>query len=149
MPVNHPLQKLIVPNSLKIPDGPFIKENLPISHLDEAFKVTLKWFLKDLMRTCAMDECYGCEIDHPSQTSHYCIMAENEEIVQKFFDKSFQRLIDESEFMEMVWDKMKETCCHARHGLDRLKYCNKDSFTTLACRFRCDIKHELKNDNLW
>lgn len=37
--------------------------------------------------------CYGCEIDHPSQTHHTCLMWTEMEQLDFYFDQIFQKLI--------------------------------------------------------
>lgn len=39
------------------------------------------------------EHCYGCEIDHPSQTQHTCLMWTKAEHLDIYFDKAFEKVI--------------------------------------------------------
>lgn len=39
------------------------------------------------------EHCYGCEIDHPSQTQHTCLMWTKAEHFDIYFDKAFEKVI--------------------------------------------------------
>lgn len=57
--------------------------------------------LKKRIKEMANDECYGCQVDHPSQTQHTCLMCSEEEHVDMYFDKSLN-LLNEDEISEQL-----------------------------------------------
>ena len=44
-------------------------------------------------------KCYGCEIDHPSQTHHDCLMMSDEDIWMSYYDDSKVQVQNEK-----VWE---------------------------------------------
>ncbi|CAC5426300.1 unnamed protein product [Mytilus coruscus] len=47
-------------------------------------------------RKLAKEHCYGCEVDHPSQRHHTCIMWTDEEHLNLYFDEAFDSMKTET-----------------------------------------------------
>ena len=49
----------------------------------------------DLLDDVVKENCYGCEVDHPSQMHHTCLMWTKAEHLDAYFDKAFEKIIYE------------------------------------------------------
>lgn len=46
----------------------------------------------DLLPVVVKENCYGCEVDHPSQTHHTCIMWTEHEHLDAYFETTFEKM---------------------------------------------------------
>lgn len=46
----------------------------------------------ELLNEVVKDNCYGCEIDHPSQTQHTCLMWTTTEHLDTYFEQTFNKI---------------------------------------------------------
>ena len=53
-----------------------------------AFSNTMKPILRDI----AKQNCYGCQVDHPSQIQHSCVMMSVDEQLNLFFDDALKQV---------------------------------------------------------
>ena len=148
MPIQHPKRKRLQKSQklLSCLRVSCDKENIPISRSDGEFEKALNTIIKSELRSASRIGCYGCEVDHPSQTQHYCLMAQPEELVLRFYDDVYDRVLEGDEFIKRVWDAMDDK---AKTGLNWLKYRSKDSFVMLATKLREKIKDDLESDYMW
>lgn len=55
--------------------------------------------LLDVSPNVIREQCYGCIVDHPSQTNHVCIMLETEELLNTYFESLLER-VDERALLD-------------------------------------------------
>jgi hypothetical protein len=147
MPVRYPKLKRLQRGSLRITCHP--DEPISPSSIDVEFEKALKRVLQSEMRQMACEHCQGCEVDHPSQTRHFHLMAGPEELVILYFEDAFNKILEGGDCMERVWDEMKGSWPKSEEDLHRLKYCSKDSFTTLVGKLKHKVEENLKYDYTW
>ena len=46
----------------------------------------------DLLDHVIKENCYGCQVDHPSQVQHSCLMMSEAEYLDLYFDKAFDKI---------------------------------------------------------
>ena len=46
----------------------------------------------ELLPVVVMDNCYGCEVDHPSQAQHTCLMGTISEHLHTYFEETFNHI---------------------------------------------------------
>ena len=51
-------------------------------------------------------ECYGCQVEHPSQRQHQCLMRDIEENVEQLFHIMMRQL---------DWKELNKRCCELTH----------------------------------
>ena len=51
--------------------------------------------------------CYGCEVDHPSQLQHHCLMYDSEEHTYMYFDE-LMTVVDEDNIL-LCWSEIVDT----------------------------------------
>ena len=61
--------------------------------LIQTFQFLYARTIVDHLPDVAKADCYGCEVDHPSQTHHTCLMWTEIEQLDLYFDQIFQKLI--------------------------------------------------------
>ena len=75
-----------------------IKQTFLTSYIDEiAGNITI----------LVVKECYGCEVDHPSQRRHECLMMPGEDRMLFYFDKAREN-IESKNVMEDFVEALKE-----------------------------------------
>ena len=47
----------------------------------------------DLLNDVVKENCYGCEVDHPSQVEHTCLMWTQVEHLDVYFNLTFEKII--------------------------------------------------------
>ena len=67
-----------------------IQRDVSLSYTFYLFKYAES--LIERTRDLAKERCYGCEVDHPSQTHHTCLMWTDEEHFNIYFDDAFDTL---------------------------------------------------------
>ena len=61
--------------------------------LDQDLALTYAIHLKPLISKVIHEECYGCQVDHPSQIQHnVCLMMEEEEQIRLCLKKALMRV---------------------------------------------------------
>ena len=115
------------------------------------FQNALKEVLACEIRCLAKDRCMGCEIDHPSQTEHFHLMADSEELVALYFQEAFANVMTDKEgdIKERVWYIMENSFEEDEKGLQRRKYLETDTFLTISASLQDKIKEELFFSNSW
>ena len=48
--------------------------------------------IQDRLPVVAREHCYGCEINHPSQIQHTCLMCTDLEHLELYFDDAYERI---------------------------------------------------------
>lgn len=84
------------------------------------FKLGFAQRAKEIVSDLAQKYCYGCEVDHPSQTHHSCIMQSEIEHFYRHRDEAFKSVVDND--LVRIWmdviapakisDKLKQTFFH-------------------------------------
>ncbi len=72
-----------------------------MAHFDDLFK-DLCAFMNDLN----VNNCYGCEISHPSQRQHSCVCADDDEVFLTNFDAAFD-LLNKEKLLLVVKDLLR------------------------------------------
>ena len=137
--------------SLCLPSNPshIFSESLP---KDVAiFQNALKEVIACDIRSVARDRCAGCAIDHPSQTQHFHLMADSQDLVGLYFEEVFANLLTGKEggAKERVWHIMENSVEEGEKELQRMKYLEKDTFLSLSASLRDKIKEDLLSSDSW
>ena len=55
--------------------------------MDSYFDFMYAKAMYECLPTIIKENCYGCEIDHPSQRQHHCLMYDQEESIYMYFEE--------------------------------------------------------------
>ena len=68
--------------------------------------------IEEMIEKLKKSTCAGCEIDHPSQTRHTCIMRDAQEHLNMHFDRVYQsfQLMDALKAYKEKSDKLNISC---------------------------------------
>ena len=69
----------------------------------QQYKLEFAQHLRNKVRELAEKNCYGCEIEHPSQTHHTCLMWTELEHFNLYRDEAYKCCNDEILF---IWEKV-------------------------------------------
>ena len=95
-----------------------LKHDLLVCYAEELKTLIFEQIIKEL--------CYGCSVDHPSQTHHdVCLMMESNEQIQLCLDIALQRLNHENVIAKWI-KRSKHTVDPPLNGIDILKYTSED-----------------------
>lgn len=151
MPIRYLKRKRLQRSSLKVtcvPSEGSATSILP-SSADAEFEKALKSVLQSEMREMAIENCDGCVVNHPSQSRHFHLMAGPEILVLLYFEDAFIKILEGGDYMQRVWDTMKEIFPKPEEDLHKMKYCSKDSFTMLVVKLKDKVEEDLIYDYNW
>ena len=100
----------------------------------QQYKLEFAQHLRNKVRDLAEKYCYGCEVDHPSQTHHTCLMWTEQEHFNLYRDEAYKCCNDEIMF---IWEKVI--------SLKNIPHEAKFAFLNLLL----DRKIVLKEDNVF
>lgn len=73
--------------------------DLKIIH--QMYQVAFASHVRDKITELAKTYCYGCKVDHPSQTQHSCLMIPEINHFSAHFDEAFNEAIEKD--IDRVW----------------------------------------------
>ena len=110
----------------------------------------IAYFINDLFPLYVRLNCYGCAVDHPSQTQHSCIMEQTDTLLDIYLDDMLEDLIENrhDEIFHLWLTKVRENV--------ELQYFYQDEDMAVIdlCNFLCielqdvDRKNTLKQFSL-
>lgn len=76
-------------------------------------------------------ECYGCEVDHPSQVQHSCVMHDSDEHVGMYFDLLLAAVNED--LILLSWSEIMESLniCPELLAMQKLKIYDRDWLETM------------------
>ena len=87
--------------------------------------------LSEVLQTVVKEQCHGCEIDHPSQVQHSCVMYEEDDHVIMYFHDMLKK-IDEQSIISVWCDLMNQLdISFELVDLQKQKICCKDWLQTM------------------
>ena len=67
--------------------------------------ITYAHLLLNVSANVIKEQCPGCVIDHPSQTQHYCVMLDGDELFEMYFDNMLHA-IDKTQVAKHLLEKV-------------------------------------------
>ena len=83
--------------------------DLTVEKVEKIMYHTLKYLyarmVLDFLPDVVTENCFGCEVSHPSQTHHTCLMWINMEHLDIYFDMTYKK-IDEKDVVSRMKDQV-------------------------------------------
>jgi hypothetical protein len=97
------------------------------SYFDFVYAKALYECLGDVVK----QECYGCEVDHPSQVQHSCIMYDTHEHIEMYFHKLMSTVSEDQ--IRLAWSDIVDSLniCPELVALQKLKIYDKNYLDTM------------------
>jgi len=80
-------------------------------------------------------ECYGCQVEHPSQRQHQCLMRDIEENVEQLFFTMLQQL---------DWESLNKQCCELTNCIFKNEHMLTDEILLRDSEWCCLTEDSLK-----
>ena len=99
--------------------------------MDSYFDFLYARALYNCLAPTVKQNCYGCEVDHPSQLQHYCLMYDVEEHIYMYFD-DMMAAVDEDNIL-LSWSEIVDTLDVPPEllAMHKLKIYDKDWLATM------------------
>ena len=112
-------------------------------------------FILDVLEEVAKEHCYGCEVNHPSQTHHTCLMWTKAEYLDIYFDKAFKKIMyddiksktrEQVEIMDIPLDFKNKLLGEFEDWCNKHKPKSEDLWLTTERLFSLESRFEEDNE---
>ena len=99
--------------------------------MDSYFDFIYAKAMHECLPTIIRENCYGCEVDHPSQLQHHCLMYDREESIYMYFEELLSA-VNEDDIL-LSWSEIVDTLDISPElvVLHKLKIYDKDWLATM------------------
>ena len=63
-----------------------------MEEINQYFLISFSNAIRPILRDIAQQNCYGCQVDHPSQIQHSCVMMSVDEQLNLFYDEALKQV---------------------------------------------------------
>lgn len=99
--------------------------------MDSYFDFMYAKAMHECLPTIVKENCYGCEVDHPSQLQHACLIYDHEESIYMYFDELLSAVNEDS--ILLSWSEIVDALEISPEvvALHKLKIYDKDWLATM------------------